>query len=53
MTRKIDSFRIGEVFCLIMPQQTGVASAMNEYKLHLNTCNNLPPAIIPLVKLAP
>src|SRR4030066_2193915 len=34
MTRKIDSFRTGEVFCLIMPEQTSVASAVNEYKLH-------------------
>jgi hypothetical protein len=36
MTRKVDSFRTGEVFCLVMPFQTGVASAVNEDKSHIN-----------------
>jgi hypothetical protein len=34
MTRKIGSFRTGEVLRLVMPFQTSVASAVNENKSH-------------------
>jgi hypothetical protein len=43
MTRQIDSFRTGEVLCLVMPFQTGVASAVDEYEFHINIFFHLLP----------
>jgi len=37
MTKQIDGFRTGEVFSLVVPDQTGVAGTMNEDELHPNT----------------